>query len=520
MSYVDEWTQSIARQLKSEAERVGSQARSELYEDGAREAFIRIVLEPFLPSSYAVASGRVIDASGNVSQPQDIVIYRRDYPQFNMPDRHNVFVYESVVATVQVCSKLVRKSFFGALDRCASLADLDPVIDPAVMKALALKTGMKLNKNKQYVHPDPLNSDRFALIGRPQSFVYSFTGYQTSEHQLADNLTLWTEHFQQEHEVLQLKSLPSVIATQGCFAWRNTAPFSIKNPVLMGIGKDDSPVRLIILHLMHAFNRRLHSTSDGYGIKSSIDPYLAQFERPVMTLTVGTAKHATPQQQPAAAPAAETAPPVQKPAVADVPTAVAKPEKRPSEDSSKVTEPATAAAQSTAPAAIPVEAPVEATPEPPPQPEPVIKDLSAPPRFGTSEAPPSEEKSIADQTKAPLSLYANGEEADGEEEYQFEPVEPPPAQASDEAAEEKSEESAGKSFLTTQEFDTSEIATPEEEEADQFDSTVVMAKPPVVEQTKPVESQEDSEASAEPDSTTQKPPQSGSRHDYVTEQLI
>ena len=130
MSHLDEWAHLIAKQLKSESELVGARLKSDLYEDLARDTFIRVVLEPFLPSSYAIGSGRVIDASGNFSSPQDIVIYRRDYPQFNMPGSHDVFIYESVLATLQVGSKLVRKSFFNALDRCASMATLNPVIDP------------------------------------------------------------------------------------------------------------------------------------------------------------------------------------------------------------------------------------------------------------------------------------------------------------------------------------------------------------------------------------------------------
>jgi hypothetical protein len=289
MSHLDEWAHLIAKQLKSEAELVGTQARSELYEDAARDTFVRLALDPFLPGSYAVGSGRVVDASGKISSPQDIVIFRKDYPQFNMPGRHNVFIYESVLATIQVSSKLVRKSFFKALDQCTSIGSLDPVIEPSTLKAMATKMNMQAGINKQYVHPDPLNTGRFSLIGRPQSFIYAFTGYQTSEKQLAENLSKWIDHYHEDHDSLQMKSLPSVIATQGCFAWRNTAPFAIKNRVLMGVGNDQAPLRLIIVQLMHALNRRLQSTSDGYGIKSNIAPYLAQFERPVFSETVGTA---------------------------------------------------------------------------------------------------------------------------------------------------------------------------------------------------------------------------------------
>ena len=311
MSHLEEWARLIAKQLKSEAEMVGTQAKSELYEDAARETFIRVVLEPFLPASYAISSGRIIDAAGNISEPQDIVIYRKNYPQFNMPGSHNVFIYESVLASIQVCSKLVRKTFFNALDQCASMSTLEPEIDAETLKIMATKMNMQLDEQQGYVHADPLNTGRFDLIGRPQTFIYAFTGFQTSDKQLTDNLNKWIDQYHQDHTALQLKSLPSVIATQGCFAWRNTAPFMIKDRVLMGVGTDYAPLRLMFMQLMQSMNRGLQNTSDGYGIKSSISPYLNQFERPDFTNNVGVAENpgvqmAAPNSPPSAEPVIET----------------------------------------------------------------------------------------------------------------------------------------------------------------------------------------------------------------------
>jgi hypothetical protein len=51
MNGLNEWAQIIAKRLKPEAELVGVQARHELYENAARETFIRVVLEPFIPGS-------------------------------------------------------------------------------------------------------------------------------------------------------------------------------------------------------------------------------------------------------------------------------------------------------------------------------------------------------------------------------------------------------------------------------------------------------------------------------------
>jgi hypothetical protein len=376
MSHLDEWLHLIANQLKSEADRVAAQHKSELYEDAARDTFVRVALEPFLPSSYSVGSGKVIDAAGNISQPQDIVIYRNDYPQFNMPGNHDVFIYESVLATIQVRSKLILKSFFSALDQCSSLATLNPVIEPAIHRAMAVKMKMKTNAKQQYLHPDPLHTGRFDLIARPPSFVYGFTGYQTSEKQLAENLGKWIDDYHQHHDALQMKSLPSVIATQGCFAWRNNAPFTIKSRALMGVGNDNAPLRLIILQILHALNRRLHNTSDGYGIKATIAPYLAHFEPPKISEMIGTAVNPGEQKP------APIHQPEQKPAVQESSPAKAKPK----------------------------------TPADEPLQQPQVNEEVI------NQASP--ESSPLPKSLNPLSLFTSDQEKQAAEEYKFDPIEP------------------------------------------------------------------------------------------------
>ncbi len=311
MSHLDEWLHLIASQLRSEAERVVVQAKSDLYEDSARETFVRVALKPFLPDSYRIGSGKIIDAAGNISDVQDIVIYRSDYPQFNMPGKHTVFIYESVLATIQVRSKLILKTFFSAMDQCASLAKLNPTIEATTRRAMAAKMKLRIDNKQQYIHPDPLQTGRFELIARVPSFIYGFTGYQTSEKQLAENLGKWIDDYHQQHDALQMKSLPSVIATQGCFGWRNNAPFTIKSHALMGVGQDSAPLRLIMLQILHALNRRLQNTSDGYGIKSTIAPYLAHFTPPKVSEMVGRAVNPgdakpAPEHRPGAKPAAAT----------------------------------------------------------------------------------------------------------------------------------------------------------------------------------------------------------------------
>ena len=292
MNQLDEWAQLISKRLKSEAELVGVQAKHELYQDSAKETFIRVVLEQFLPDNYAVGTGRVIDSEGNKSSEQDIVIYRRDYPQLNLPGGTDIFLFESVLATIQVKTKLIRKTFFEALDQCASMADLQPVIDRPMLASIAAKNNFTINQQNEYQHTDPLLTARFNLIGRPLSFVYAFNGYQTSLKQLTENIELWIDYRRDSELAVDMKSCAAIIATQGCFAARNASPFSSKQDFLFGIGNDDAPVRLIIMQLMHALNRRLRKGSDNLGVKQGLDAYLNKMPLPKITDSIGKTSYA------------------------------------------------------------------------------------------------------------------------------------------------------------------------------------------------------------------------------------
>ena len=161
MNNFDEWSQIISRFLKAEADLLTSVTKHDIAADSTRAAFIRGVLEPFLPSSYAIGSGRVIDSTGNSSDKIDIVIYRRDFPRLNLPGSSDVFLYESVLATIEVRTKLIRKTLFEALDTCASSANLNPDIDPKVLKNIAAQNKLTLNNQNKYVHEHPLLTNRF-----------------------------------------------------------------------------------------------------------------------------------------------------------------------------------------------------------------------------------------------------------------------------------------------------------------------------------------------------------------------
>ena len=424
MNNYEDWALLVAKKLKGEADLIAAIEKEELEDSAATEAFMRAVLEPFLPENYGVGSGRIVDAFGNYSDHLEVIVYNRDFPRIGMRGINDAYLYESVLATFSVRAKFIRKTFFESLDACASLAQLETNMDKTVLIRLAKKNGLKPGPNKKFVHQDPLRTARFDLIGRPPGFVFGFSGIKNSYRQLQENIELWIDHRQNDGMATPMKALPAVIATQGCFAWRNAAPLALSNREMLGIGNDEAPIRLIILQLLYLLNRRLHITADGYGLKPNLNAYLSQFSGPKFELGVGSvyemenmksardtmrfepAKDHTPVLAAAPAPKPATPEPAQAP---------------------KEVTPVSAAPE---PAPAPKEAaPVNATPEPPPAPKEATPVSAAP------EAPP------APKEVAPVNAIPEPPQAPKEVAPVNAIPEPPPAKVKPAPAEEAGESS-------------------------------------------------------------------------------
>ena len=287
MNNYEDWALLVAKKLKGEADLIAAIEKDELEDSAAQEAFVRAVLEPFLPENYGVGSGRIVDAFGNHSDHLEVIVYNRDFPRIGMRGINDAYLYESVLATFSVRAKFIRKTFFESLDACASLAQLETNMDKTVLIRLAKKNGLKPGPNKKFIHEDPLRTARFDLIGRPPGFVFGFSGIKYSYRQLQENIELWIDDRQKDGVMTPMKAMPAVIATQGCFAWRNAAPLALSNREMLGIGNDEAPIRLIILQLLYLLNRRLHITADGYGLKPNLNAYLSQFSGPKFEVGVG-----------------------------------------------------------------------------------------------------------------------------------------------------------------------------------------------------------------------------------------
>lgn len=90
-----------------------------------RENLLREFLASFCPRGFELGTGFVFDARGNISNQQDIVIFRNSYyPIFNIGGLQH-FPVESVVAVLEVKSALGGRELSRALDCVASVKELD-----------------------------------------------------------------------------------------------------------------------------------------------------------------------------------------------------------------------------------------------------------------------------------------------------------------------------------------------------------------------------------------------------------
>jgi len=214
MNNYEDWAKLVAKNLAHEADYIAAIDKDELDDKAASEAFVRAVLEPFLPENYGIGSGRIIDAFGNCSEFLDIIVYNRDFPRLGMRGTHSTYLYESVLAAFAIRAKFIRKTFFDSLNACASISHLETNIDKAVLVKLAKKNGLKPGPNKTFIHDDPLRTGRFELIGRPPAFVFGFSGIKYSYRQLQENIELWIGNRHNVGIATPMKSLPAVIATR------------------------------------------------------------------------------------------------------------------------------------------------------------------------------------------------------------------------------------------------------------------------------------------------------------------
>jgi Domain of unknown function (DUF6602) len=111
--------------------------RNQLLKGRAREIFIANILRPYLNPTMGICTGMVTDSDGNHSAQIDIIIFDRNVvPPFLLTEGEGIVPIESVLATVEVKSKLTSSEVQSAVENARSVKLLKPFF--AEMKPSAL----------------------------------------------------------------------------------------------------------------------------------------------------------------------------------------------------------------------------------------------------------------------------------------------------------------------------------------------------------------------------------------------
>lgn len=283
MSIFDEWAQYAADILKAESAYTGGLTEHGTLIGDARETLIQIVLSRILPSAYEIGRGQIVDSLGNRSKQIDIIIARRDSPSLSLLSGAKIYLIESVLATIEVKSKLeggVDKTLYEGLDNCASVADLMPQVDA---KSLAPLKDALIQKEGEPDSLMDLKRHRYELNGRPSTYIFGFTGYKESYTHLAQAIQDWWTTRIGEGKALAMRHVPSVIAGEGCVAFRNAAPFEVtydpeKQTCLAYAGNEETPLRMLISHLLITLHSKTPWMPDLSGLKMEPRVYIQQME--------------------------------------------------------------------------------------------------------------------------------------------------------------------------------------------------------------------------------------------------
>ncbi|SRR6266404_380443 len=283
MSVFDEWAKYVVNVLKAESKYAGALVQHPVLLGDAREALVQGVLSRILPNAYEIGRGQLIDSYGKRSNQIDIVIARRDSPALTLASGAKVFLIESVIATIEVKSHLKPKTLAEALDNCSSVGELQPKADKDSYLKVMKERGFQVEADGTLHHDSELELQRASIIGYPATYVFGFKGYKTSFKSLAITLRSWAKRRIEKGTPSDMRHVPSVIATEGCIAFRNASPFGKPRGMeapncLMWVGKDSAPLRMLIAHLLYTIQSKVPWVPDSDGIQSDPSFYLVDME--------------------------------------------------------------------------------------------------------------------------------------------------------------------------------------------------------------------------------------------------
>ncbi len=223
---IADWFSHLDKRIRTDAERAGLFDHPTLT-GSAREFIVQELLRSFLPARCGIGSGRVIAATESPSPQIDIVIFDKSFPQFEMPGGSALFPVESVIATIEVKSRLDKVSLEQALDNCFQVMvlgssaelvqeDMDRYIADAETKG----------------EPKCIAVERALWQSLPRTYVVGFGGLD-SENALSAAQDGWISR-NGMHGTVNRPFLPSLIVTKETAAFLYSDPLRIGGDVQFG----------------------------------------------------------------------------------------------------------------------------------------------------------------------------------------------------------------------------------------------------------------------------------------------
>lgn len=283
-SIFETWAELASHVLRAESNLAGALLRHPTRVGDAREAFVNKLLLQVIPSAYEIGKGQVIDARQKLSRQIDIIIARRDMPALRFPDGSAHYLIESVLATIEVKSQLGPEELYLALDNCRSVGDLEMSFHPPSLVRTVKQNGYEITSSGEVFRRNPNGTtsapphavmEKLKTAGRPETYIFGFSGYKANLDDFKEAIRRWARD---RHTQLELKHLPTVIATEGCLALRNQYGAGVMHDgswPLVFVRKEENTLGYLVRQLLYHIQRAMPPLENADGLQPTIERYLS-----------------------------------------------------------------------------------------------------------------------------------------------------------------------------------------------------------------------------------------------------
>lgn len=174
----------LQRLLLKHSEALKGQTNSDAVLAEDREFFIRTVLNRSLPLNITTVRGVIVDFRGKESNPQDVILYRTDFPIMASFVGSRRFLAEGVVACIEVKSQLNQREFERALNTLKTTHGL---------KKFGIKVPQNLSDQEKDRYIRIVGESGYAknqMSTRPYIFAYRGVTFDTLRRYILNALKL------------------------------------------------------------------------------------------------------------------------------------------------------------------------------------------------------------------------------------------------------------------------------------------------------------------------------------------